>query len=309
MDGSGEGRRVGVVQGVEVLNLRAHGDAGDGDVHHLVHAAAAQHLNAQQLVAGLIGNQLGHEGRSAGIVVGLVVGDAGYGDGIEARGNGLLLGKTRTARVQTFRQLHHAGAQAAAVGYVLAGQVLGKQTAGDVGGGAHGGPLALSGDAVINHGAVAHGINVGEIGLLVLVHHDGALEHFNAGIVQERGGRTDADGHNHHVSLEAAHSGADAGGLLAAQHGFQARAGDNADALGLELTADVVGDLRIKQVGHDLRGHVNHGDLQALGQQVLGDFQADEAAAHNHRAAAVVVIHIGAQADGVIGGAHGEHAG
>ena len=239
----------------------------------------------------------------------LVVGDTGCGDHIVARGNGLLLGKARTAGVQGVGELDHTGAQAAAVRSVPTGEVLGKQPSGDVGGGAHGGPLALAGNAVIDHGAVAHSVDIVQVGFLVLVDNDSALEHFNAGIIQEGGSGTDADGHNHHVGLKAAHSGADAGGLLAAQYGLQSSAGDNADTLSLELTADVIGNLGIEEVRHDLRGHIHHGDLQALGQQVLGDFQTDKARAHHHRAAAVILIHIGPQADGVVGGAHGEHAG
>ena len=309
MDGGGEGRCVGEVQGVEVLDPGAHGDAGHGDVNHLVNAAAAQNLDAQQLMGGLVGNQLGHEGGGIGIVVGLVVGDAGGGDHIVAGSGGLCLGQAGTACVQAFRQLDNAGSQAAAVGFFRAGQVPGQQPAGDVGGGAHGGPLALAGDAVVYLRAVAHGVDVVQVGSLVLVHDDGALEHLDAGIMQERGCGTDADGHDHHVSLETAHGRADAGGLLAAQHGLQAGAGHDPDALGLQLAADIVGDLGVEQVGHDLRSHVHHGDLQALGQEVFGDFQTDEAAAHNNGAAALVLVHISPQADGVVGGPHGEHTG
>ena len=264
MDGGGEGRRVGKVHGVEVFYPGAHGDTGHGDVHHLVHTAAAQHLDAQQLVAFPVGNQLGHKGSRTGIVVGLVVGDAGDGDGIKARGLGLLFGQTGTAGIEPIRQTHHTGAQAAAVGSGFPRQILGQEPAGDVGGGAHGGPLALAGQTVVDHGAVAHGVNIGKIGLLELVHHNGALKHLHAGIVQEGGGRTDTDGHHYHVTLKAAHSGTDAGGLLAAQNHLKARAGDHPDALGLELAADVVGNLGVKQIGHHLRGHVHHRDLQAL---------------------------------------------
>ena len=309
MDGGGEGRRVGVVQGIEILYLGTHGDAGNGDVHHLIHGAAAQDLNAQELVALSVGDQLGHERCRIGIVMGLVVGNTGDGNHIVARGPGLLFGQAGAACVQSVGELHHAGAHAAAVGCVPAGQVLGQKSSGDVGGGAHGGPLALTRNAVGNHGAVAHGVDVLQIGLLVAVHHNGALEHFNAGIIQEGGSGTDTDGHHHHVGLKAAHSGADAGGLLGAQNGLKARAGDHPDALGLKLTADVVGDFGIEEIRHHLGGHVHHGDLQALGKQVLGNFQTDESAAHHHSAAAVVVIHISAQADGVIGGTHGEYAG
>ena len=307
MDGGGEGRRIGVVQGVEVGNLGAHGNAGDGDVHHLVHSATAQHLDTQQLAGGLVGDELGDKRGGVGIVVSLVVGDAGHSDHVIALSLGLSLGQAGAASIEVVGQTDHAGAHAAQVGGVGAGEVLGKAPAGDVGGGAHGGPLALAGDAVVHHGAVAHGVHIIEVGALVVVHHDGALHHLQAGLSQETGGGTDADGQHHHVGGQHAGAGIHASGLLGAHNALEGGASAHTHALSLELAADVVGHLSVKDVGHQLVGHVHHSDVQALGHEVLGDLQADEAAAHHHGVAAVVVVHVSTQTDGVVGGTHGIH--
>lgn len=70
-----KGRRVGQIQIVKVLQRRTHGDAGHRDVHHLVHRAGAQHLNAQQLVGCLVRDELGGKPGGIRVVVGLIVAD------------------------------------------------------------------------------------------------------------------------------------------------------------------------------------------------------------------------------------------
>ena len=110
MDGRGEGRRVGEVQGVEILHLGTHGDAGDGDVHHLVHRTGAQHLDAQQLMGGPVGDELGHKAVGAGIVVGLVVGDADHTHRVKPGVLRLGLGQAGAPGVEGIQQLDHAGA-------------------------------------------------------------------------------------------------------------------------------------------------------------------------------------------------------
>ena len=53
--------------------------------------------------------------------------------------------------------------------------------------------------AVAHHGAVAGGVDVGHVGAHLLVHHHGALEEVDAGVLQEGGGGAHADGQHHHV--------------------------------------------------------------------------------------------------------------
>ena len=309
MDRSRERRCVSKVQRIEILNLSTHGNAGDSNVNHLVHCTCTQNLNAQQLMGCLVSNQLGHKGGSVGIVMCLIVSNTGNGDHIVACFFSLCLGQTGTACVQTFSQLHNAGAQAAAVGNSFAGQVLGQQTAGDIGGRAHGGPLTLTGQTVEYLSAVANSVNIVQIGALELIHHNGATVQLNAGVGKPCGSGTDANCQNNSFAVEVANGGADTGCLVAAQNLGEACAGDNTDALCLQLLTDVVGHLSVEQVGHNLRSHVNYSNLQTLGQQVLCNLQTNEAAADNNCVAALVLVHISAQADGVIRSTHGEYAG
>ena len=309
MDGSGEGRCVGKVHGTEVLYLGTQRNAGYCNIHHFVHAAGTRNLNTQQLVAVPVGDHLGDKSGSIGIVVSFVISDTGYGDGIEALILGLSLGQTGAAGIQILGQLYNTGTQAAAVGGGNPGQVLGQAPSGYVGGRAHGRPLRLSGDPVKDLGAVAHGINIGQIGFLVFVHNDGAPVHFQAGAVEEGGGGTHTNGQNDYFAGECADAGAHAAGFVAAQHFFQSGTGDDAQSSGLQLAADVLCHIGIKQVGHDLVGHIHNGYFQTLRHQVLGNFQTDEATAYHYGIAAVVLLHIAAQTDGVVRSPHGEYTG
>lgn len=107
-----------------------------------------------------VGNQLGDEGGGIGVIVRLVIRDAGDGDHIIARLLRLRFGQAGASGVQISCQFHHAGAQAAAVDNILPGQIPGKAASRNIGGGAHGGPLCFSGDAVVHLRAVAHGVHV-----------------------------------------------------------------------------------------------------------------------------------------------------
>lgn len=308
MDGRGEGRRVGEVQGVEILHLGTHGDAGDGDVHHLVHRTGAQHLDAQQLMGGPVGDELGHKAVGAGIVVGLVVGDADHTHRVKPGVLCLGLGQAGAPGVEGIQQLDHAGAQAAAVEGLVPRQVAGKAPAGDVGGGAHGRPLGFAGKGVMYHGAVAHGVDVGQVGGLFVIHQDGAFEHFEAAALQKRGSRADADGQHHQVRRDGTAVGGNALGFVGAGDALQRRAGEHPHAFGLQLPLDVGGHFGVKDVGHELGGHIHHRDRKALGQQVFGHFQANETAAHHHGAAAGVFIHPVPHGDGIVRRAHTENA-
>src|SRR5699024_4389944 len=113
------------------------------------------------------------------------------------------------------------------------------------------------------------------------------------------------DGQHHHVGGQHAGAGIHASGLLGAHNALEGGASAHTHALTLELAADGVGHLSVKDVGHELVGHVHHGDVQALGHEDLGEQQADEAAAIRHSVAAVVVVLVRTQTNGVVGGTHG----
>ena len=260
-------------------------------------------------MARAVGDQLGDKGRSAGVVVRLVVGHAHDADRVISGGFGLRLGQAGAPGVQAVGQLHNAGAQAPAVHSLVAGQVARQAAAGDVGRRAHRRPLALPRQGVAHHRAVAHGVHVGQAGLLALVHQNGPLEHFKPGILQEGRRRADADGQHDHVGRQHARIGGHPVGFAAAGNAFQRRAGQNAHAFGLQLPFDVPGHLGVKDVRHQLPGHVGDRHVHALRQQVFGHFQADEPAAHHDGAAAAVAVDVIARGDGVVRRAHGEYAG
>ena len=156
--------------------------------------------------------------------------------------------------------------------------------------------------------AVAGGIDVGEVGTQVLVYHHGALEELDAAVRQEGSVGLDADGEDHHIGREGPHAGLDGVHPAGAQNGLQGIAGEDPDALALEVTLDVLSHLGIKDIGHDLGGQIHHRDSQTLGLEILRRLQTDEAAAHYHGPAGLGGLHIVPQADGVVRGAQLEHA-
>ena len=307
MDGGGERRRVGKVQSVEGFEGRTQGNAGNGDVHHLVHRAGAQHLDAQQLVGVPIRQKLGDEERRAGIVVGLVVGDSHDSLHVVA---GLLGGGFRQAGAAHVQagQLHHAGAQHAGVRLVFPVEVLGQSAALQVGGGAHGGVLCLAGEAVLHQSAVPGGVDVRHAGGETFVHHNGALFHLDASALQKGGVGPDARGHHHSAAGQQAGVCLYALHLAIAHKGRGLGAGEHPDTLLLQVALDVAGHLPIQHAGEDLGGHFHHGDGNAPVKEVLRQLQADEAAADDHGLLHAVGLQVVPHGDGVLGGPHGEHA-
>ncbi len=160
MNRRGKRRRIGKVHGIKILHRRAHGNAGDRDIHHLVYRACSQNLNPQKLMGIPVSNQLGDKSGGIGIIMRFVVRNACYADCIKTGLPGLLLGETGTARVQIPGQFHDACSQTAFINSFVSRQVSGKTASGDIGGRAHGRPLALSGNPVVNLRAVAHSVYV-----------------------------------------------------------------------------------------------------------------------------------------------------
>ncbi len=138
MNRRGERRRIGKVHGIKILHRRTHGNAGNGNIHHLVYRACSQNLNPQQLMGIPVGNQLGHKSGSIGIIVRFVVCNTGNSNHIKACIPGLLLGETGAARVQIPGQFHDACSQTAFINSFVSRQVSGKTASGDIGGRTHG---------------------------------------------------------------------------------------------------------------------------------------------------------------------------
>ena len=308
MDRRGEGRRIGQVHGVKVADLQPRRNADDGNVGHLVYGATAQDLHTQKLSRVFIGDELCDEGGGIGIVVGLVVRDAHGGDHFTARFHCLLLREARSAGAEGVREPDDTGAQAACVGAGRAGQGLSQASGGEVGRGAHGGPLGRAGDAVSDKGAVAGGVDVVQAGLLVFVDHDGAPVHLNARACQEGGGGPHADAQNHQVGSQltgARRHGAD--GALA-PYGGDGDAGQELHAALAQLPCRKARHLGVQDPRKDLREHIDDGHRQLPGRQVLGHLHADEACAHHDGLFAVVLLDVVPNGDGVVGGADGENA-
>ena len=77
----------------------------------------------------------------------------------------------------------------------------------------------------------------------------------------------------------------------------------------LELAGRPCGHLGVVGVRHDLVGGVDDRDGEAARGEVLGHLEADEAGAHDDGRPAAVRLDVGADALGVVGGAHAEYAG
>ena len=250
-----------------------------------------------------VGNELDDEAAGAGHIVRLVVHDGDHTHRVEALVFGLSLGEAGTADVET-GQLAHSGAQRAAIGASLAGDILSNHAAFDVGRGAHGRPCSLAGDGVAHHGAVAHGVDVGIVGLSQLVGEQGALEHLQTSVLQEGGVGTDTGAEHHQVTLIAALVGEHF--LDLAVFTFQAGdldAGGDGDPGVSQLALDVGGKFWVK-AGEHMGRHIQHEGLYTPSTEVLGDFQADVAGAHHHGLLDGAAVHQGSQIIGVLGRAH-----
>ena len=147
-----------------------------------------------------------------------------------------------------------------------------------------------------------------EAGLHLAVDHDGAVRHhLKAGVLEEGGVGANAQRHHNDVCLDLAIRHADTLRLGFAEHRFQAGVQANLDSLALQMTSGIVGHVFIK-ARHDLVGHVDDGDREALLHQVFRNLQADKAAAGNNRALGSGLLQIFPKLDGVLRGAHGEDA-
>ena len=233
MNSSREGRRIGKVQGIKIFHLCTHGNACNSDVHHLIHRTCAQNLNAQKLMTFLVRNQFGHECGRIGIIVGLVVSNAGSRDHIITCLFCLRLGQTGTARIQPFCQLHNTGSQTTTIRRTFTSKVLSKQATGNIGSRAHCGPLPLTSKAIINLGAITYSIYTLQIRFLELINNNRPPIHFYTGFCQPCCCRTNTDGQNHGISLKIAYTGTNSDSLFAAQYCFQTGTGNHTDPLGL----------------------------------------------------------------------------
>lgn len=162
----------------------------------------------------------------------------------------------------------------------LAGDVVGDPTALEVRGVGerHEGLAAVQG--VTLHDGVAHGVDLRVARAVLLVNDDAAaLPHLEAGGLGERGVWSDADGSDDDVRRQ----------LLARGEGHPLRPdlGDLAaepqvDAGRAQRVMDDRGHLRVER-RHDLVGGLDDGDAEAAVEEVLGDLEADEAAADDDR--------------------------
>ena len=309
MDGRGKRWRIGEVQGQEVLGFCPKGDACDGDVRHFVHRSRAYDLEPQEPVAVRVGNELGDEHIGIRIVMGFVIGDAQGGNDLETSRFGLLLRKACAGSIQVGGQLHHSCPQAARIRRLLSAQGKSQRPARYIGGGAHGRPLGTTRDTVLYQSAVAHRVDVRQVGALVFIGKDAAPVHLQPCVRQELRGRADACRQDDHLRGQRSCAGLHAGNPVRTGDFLESRAGEDAHAACLEPAPDVVRHVKVEDIGHELGGHVHHGDGKAFRHEVLGHLQADEAAAHYYGALAVLLFRIFSAADGVLRRAHGEHAG
>ena len=147
-------------------------------------------------------------------------------------------------------------------------------------------------------GDIADGVDARHIGLAVAIDHDGAAIGFHAelfepeifDIADHADGRDHAiDGDRLRAALAVVDGRGDAVGLLVELGDF--RAGDDLDALLLELLAREGGDLRILD-RQDLRQHFDDRHLGAHGAIEGREFDADGAGAdHQQRLRHLVRVH------------------
>ena len=145
----------------------------------------------------------------------------------------------------------------------------GSQAPGNVGGGTHGGPLALSGGPVGHQCAVARGIDVRVVGAHVLIHQDGALEHLQAGISQPFCVGTEAHGQNDGVGLHRAFAGQHLFHLAFAGDTLQRHTGKGHDARPRHGVFQVLRNLRVQHFREDMGCKIDDGGLDAPVSQVF----------------------------------------
>ena len=300
-------RRISEIGVFEILQDSPHVDGHYSDIHHLIHRSRAEHLHSQQLMSFPVGDQLSSEKRRVRIIMGLVVRNRQDCHHVVAGLLGLGFRQAGAAAVQA-RQLNHAGAQNAGIGFLLAGQHLGQGTPLQVSGGAHRRPLAAAGDPVGHQSAVAGGIYAGEIGFQLGIHHNGALLHLDAAGSQKRRIGTDARRKHHQFCGQRG-----GGGFHCRYPGiphqlFRFRSGQNTDPLLPQMPLGVIRHFRIQHIGHNLRSEIHHGHIHALGQQVFRYLQANKASADHYGLFYPFRFHVIPNPNSVVRRPHFEHA-
>ena len=275
--GGGEGRRIGQLQLLQVVDGKAVAHGGGNLVDALVHTLVAGDLAAEdnalrridqldlhRVAAGVIAGMGGAEG------VALLIGDT---DGLE-RGLAGAGGGSRH-----IEDLGDGGALGAGVDPVLAGDDVRYQSGLPVGGRSQRDALLLTGDNIPHRDGVADGVDIGHIGAQPLVHQNlPAAAELDAAALQEAGFRPDADAEDDHLRRDpGAVREDDAVRGELRRGGVQAEA----DAFGADVIVQVVGHILV-QVGHDVALSLDDGDLYTGSVEVLRHLNADKAAA-DHR--------------------------
>lgn len=108
--------------------------------------------------------------------------------------------------------------------------------------------------------------------MLAGICHNGAFHHLDSAALQKSGRRPNADRQHNHIRRQGAGIGLHTGYPGLALQAAQCGAGQHPHPFLNKLPANVIRHLRVKNVGHQLVGHIHHGHIQPAGLQVFGCF-------------------------------------
>ena len=236
----------------------------------------------------------------------MVHGGEHHGLGVQPRPAGSAFVQTGGGGGQA-ENFQHRTALGPFVEAVAAGNVVRRNASLFVGRPRQGDKGGLPGDEVVHLHRVTHGINVRVGGLHPVIDQNAAFQaQFQPRVGGQSAVRRHADGQNHHVGLQR---------LLAfEQHlhtavgfgkAFHRVAQGQAHAVGPDFPMDQRRHIGVKR-SHQLLGALYDGDFQPAVSQVLGQLQANKAAARQHHRPGMLLLHKTVDAQSVLHRAQGE---
>ena len=282
--GGAERRGVGEVNLREITYRAAEVQERRDHVETLVDARRADRLRAEDAArAGLI-DQLERHRFRAGVVARVMVGRDVDRACLQAALEGRLQGVARDAGAESEDLDDRRAPGGGRLGRLARGGVFAHETTGAVGDARERDAAALAGRTDKVFRRIADGVDVGIGGALELIRLNAARRaDAEARAHRELVVRPHPESENDHVGVNGRsvlqHHARGGAGALA--DGGEARAGDEADSVAEQFTAERFGDLGVKR-GQHLPAALDQRDLQAAFLQLFRYLQSDEAGA-DHR--------------------------
>ncbi len=282
MDRRGKRRRICKIHCCEIFHFTAQGNPGNGDIRHLIHGPAPDHLHSQKFMTLFVGNQLRNKNTGIRIIMSLIIADTNNGNDRTAFCFRLFFCQARSRRIQPLRQFHHAGSKAPFILIFFPAKVQCQNPARNISRRTHCRPLSFSGDTIFHQGTVSDGINIGEIRSLAFIGNNTASFHLQSGVFQKSRGRTDTRRQDDHICRQRSCSRPYIFHFPFSFDREKRRPCQDAKPLPLKLPADIIRHLLIENIRHKLGGHIHHRHGNPSGHKIFRHFKPYKAAPYDN---------------------------